>query len=311
MKRNVQHHIQLTAGAALFIGSALLFLLSGCETLVQVATEVGVESELITTNQAASIVRTSRAMAQTVESITPEQEYYIGRAVAATVLSRYPADPNRSLNLYLNELGQTLALHSDMPETFKGYHFMAVKSEEINAFAAPSGLILVTHGLLKCCGSESELAAVLAHEIGHVEQKHGLRAIRTGRITHALAVMTAETGNILGSEELSEVTQTFGESVSEITDTLINNGYSRELEYEADYRAATILSRAGYNPRALTSMLTRMGQRLGPHSGGFGKTHPTPSSRIRQINGKILRFPALQRDPPGRVSRFLAVSRFF
>ncbi len=75
-------------------------------------------------------------------------------------------------------LGQSLVIFSDRPETFGGYHFLLLDSNEINAFAAPGGLILVTRGMLQCCANEDELAAVLAHEIAHVEKKHGLTAIK-------------------------------------------------------------------------------------------------------------------------------------
>ena len=102
-------------------------------------------------------------------------------------------------------LGQSLAQFSERPETFGGYHFLALDSAEINAFAAPGGLILVTRGLLDCCQTEDELAAVLAHEIGHVEKQHGLRAIRTGRLNSALTILAVEAGKNLAGEQLAEV----------------------------------------------------------------------------------------------------------
>ena len=83
----------------------------------------------------------------------------------------------------------TLSKTSDLPETFGGYHFLILDSDEINAFAAPGGFIFVTRGLLRCCKHEDAAAAVLAHEIGHVELRHGLQAIKKSRITTALTTL--------------------------------------------------------------------------------------------------------------------------
>ena len=132
--------------------------------------------------------------------------YYIGRTVAATVLIKYRPQPDQNLNRYLNEMGQALAQFSTRPETFGGYHFLLLDSDEINAFAAPGGLILVTRGLVQCCRNEDQLAAVLAHEIGHVEKMHGLRAIRSGRLSSALTVLAVEAGKNLGGAQLAEIT---------------------------------------------------------------------------------------------------------
>lgn len=282
-------------------GSAalLLSLATGCETISAVATSatsittaVASDAGYITKETAGSINRATTAVVKTFEDITPEQEYYIGRSVAATLLATYPPDNNAALNQYVTLVGQTLALFSERPETFKGYRFQVVQSDEVNAFAAPGGLILISRGLIACCRNEDELAAVIAHEIGHVEKKHGLRAIRTGRLSSALTTLVTEAGNTLTGHQLQEVTAAFNESVNDITGTLINNGYSRSLEYEADQAAIRILMNAGYTPHAMISMLTRMKAQLGVHQGGFGKTHPSPDERILRISKALERVPA-------------------
>lgn len=291
---------------------------TGCESISELGpavselgTSVGVATGTLTQDQAQSINRTATAVSKTFEDITPKQEYYIGRSVAATVMTTYRPDNNAALNHSLNVIGQTLALYSDMPETFSGYHFIAIESEEVNAFAAPSGFIMVTHGLLKCCRNESELAAVLAHEIGHVEQKHGLRAIRRGRLNTALTTAAVEAGRSFTGAELADVTAAFEGSVKDITSTMVNNGYSRSLEYEADHRAAVILARAGYNPRALVSMLQLMKAQLARHPGGFSNTHPDPDDRIDRLSDSIQKWPAFAGDPAARRTRFAAAARYF
>jgi len=269
--------------------ASLMWMTTGCESinqLTELGTQIAVASGSISSNDAASINRTTRAVTKTFADITPEQEYYIGRTVAATVLGVYQPLPIAKLNAYVNVLGQTLAQFSNRPETFGGYHFLVLDSDDINAFAAPGGLILVTRGLIECCQTEDELASVLAHEIGHVEKLHGLRAIRTGRLNSALTILAVESAKTLAGDELAEVAQAFDESINEITTTLMNSGYSRKLEFEADAAAIQILRKSGYQPGALVAMLENMAQKWDPSRHDFSATHPPPADRIKQLKRK-------------------------
>lgn len=273
-------------------GAATVALLPGCSTVAEYGTMAGQAAGVLTQDQAQSINRTAVAVEKTYQDITPEQEYYIGRSVAATVLSAYKPYDVEGLNRYLNVVGQTLALYSDKPETFGGYHFLVLDSDEVNAFAAPGGLILVSRGLLRCCRSEDALAAVLAHEIGHVQGQHGLRAIKKGRLTSALTTLALEAGKNLAGQNLAEITRAFEGSVQDVTSTLMNSGYARALENEADASAVQILSRAGYDPRALVELLNEMKPRLAADARGFGKTHPSPDVRIQHVDGLLAGLPA-------------------
>ncbi|MDH5297681.1 MAG: M48 family metallopeptidase [Desulfobulbaceae bacterium] len=268
----------------------LLFLLAGiggCETAANVGASLAASTGVISYDTAQSLAKASVTMAKAFTDITPEQEYYIGRAVAATVLSRYRPHEAGRQTLYLNTLGQTLATASARPQTFGGYHFLILDTDEINAFAAPGGLIFVSRGLLRCCRSEDAVAAVLAHEIGHVQQKHGLQAIQKGRLTEALTAVAAAGAKEMGGPDLARLTTLFEESIKDVTATLINNGYSRELEREADTVAVTLLQRLGYDPHALADMLAVMEQRLPPGGPGFARTHPAPSERLASLEGAL------------------------
>jgi len=285
---------------------AVSFLAAGCATVAQYGTMAGSAAGVITPDQAASINRSAVAAEKSFQDITPEQEYYIGRSVTATVLERYKPYDQAALNQYLTILGQTLAQYSDKPETFGGYHFLVLETDEINAFAAPGGLILVSRGLLRCCRSEDALASVLAHEIGHVQNQHGLRAIKRGRLTSALTIFAVEAGKNLAGENLAEAAKAFEGSITDITSTLMNSGYARTLEYDADAAAVQILIRAGYNPQALIDMLTEMRQHLATDTRGFGKTHPSPADRIQQLRSLIGRAPSPP-APSARTARFEAM----
>ena len=265
----------------------LAAFVTGCSTVAEIGTAVGQASGMMTPEQAESIKRSAAAVEKTFQDITPEQEDYIGRSVAATVLKAYKVYDNREAIEYINVLGQTLALASDMPETFGGYHFAILDSDEINAFAAPGGLIMISKGMIRCCTTEDALAAVLAHEVGHVENQHGLKAIRKGRLTSALTILALEGAKQLGGENLAEVTKAFEGSISDITSTLMNSGYSRKTEFEADRSAVIVMGRVGYNPEALVSMLHEMKKNLKPGGLDFAKTHPDPDVRIAELRKQL------------------------
>jgi predicted Zn-dependent protease len=281
-------------------------LIGGCETLdtlTKVGTTVAVATGQISASQAESINKTSSAIGKAIfDKLTAENEYYIGRSVGATILKSYKPYDNAEANRYLNLMGQTLAASCDRPETFGGYHFLLIDTDEINAFAAPGGLIFVSRGLVKCCKDEDSLAAVLAHEVAHVQLMHGLKSIKASRFKDAAFTAGIEAGKNLGGEALAQFTTVFENTLNDITSTLVNSGYSRSTELEADAAAITIMKRLGYNPAGLRDMLTEMEKRLTP-SKGFGKTHPDPKIRIDRL-GAAIRTAGPVTQPAGRQVRF-------
>lgn len=265
----------------------LAFLpLSSCQTMesaTTLATAIGQGAGVITESQAESLRRTATAVVRSAEEFTPEQQYYIGRSVGAVVLAKYPAYDSSQADQYLNLLGQTLAAASDLPAIFGGYHFLVLNSEDINAFATPSGLIFVTRGLLRCCKNEDALAAVLAHEIGHIQLRHGMHAIAKARVTEALTTLATEGAKQLGSREVAALTETFGGAITDITNTLINSGYARSSEFAADRAAEALVKSVGYDPGGLVDMLAVMKKNLRAGGLDFAKTHPAPDDRIAEL----------------------------
>lgn len=287
----------------------LLPIVHGCQTMeavTGVGSDIAVATGAITSKQAESIKKGSRAAGKAFEEFTPENEYYIGRTIAANILSKYKAYQNMGPNQYINLVGQTVAQASDKPETFKGYHFLILDTDEINAFAAPGGLILVSRGLLRCCKSEDALASVLAHEVGHVQLGHGMGAIRGSRYTSLGKIAGVELAKNLGGEQLAQAAEIFDGTVGDIMVKMVDNGYQSSQEYDADNASVTILKRVGYNPTALKEMLQLMEKQLGSNSGGFGKTHPTPHDRLQNIEPLLKGF-ASGKDPGVRSARFSKV----
>ncbi|HSO18084.1 MAG TPA: M48 family metalloprotease, partial [Desulfosarcina sp.] len=307
-KRTRREFLQTAGKCALGLGAApaLSCLFSGCAEMGGVAaigSQIAASTGLINQQQAQSIARGATAMGKAFEDITPEQEYYIGRTIGAVILKKYPAYPDRRVNDYVNTLGQGLAMVSDMPETYAGSHFLVLDSDDINALSAPGGFVFITRGLLRCCTTEDAAAAVLAHEIGHVQFKHGLRAIKSSRLTEAFAIIGVESAKSLGGAELANLTSIFEDSIKDITHTLVDTGYARSLEYEADEAAVTIMKRIGYDPNALVEMLREMKKRLVPGRGDFFATHPEPESRIdeaQEIIGHYMKVTV----PKSRERRF-------
>lgn len=293
----------LVAAAGAFIVVPLLF--SGCSTLSQIGTTVGVQQGVISEDQAASINTTAQNVEKSFQDITPEQEYYIGRAVGAVILQRYKTYDNQRANDYLNLLGQSLALVSTRPVLYQGYRFQILDSDDVNALSTPSGLVFVTRGLLRLAKSEAEVAAVLAHEIGHIEDQHALKAIKTSRITSAFTAAGLTGAQMAANQDVGQLTAAFSGSINDITQTLVNTGYSRSAETEADNAGVQILERAGYDPRALVSILQAMRARVKPGGGvDFTRTHPLPADRITEVQKVIGNYSAPGYDTAVTSQRF-------
>lgn len=275
---------------------------TGCAQLSQGVAAVGQATGAINAEQAQSIIKVGEATGKAMESITPEQEYYVGRAVGATIVTQYGAVNNQAATDYINLVGQTIAAASDRPETFKGYHYLIMNSDDINAFAAPGGFIFVSRGMLKLCATEDELAAVLAHEVAHVQLKHAINAIDKSRLTQALMTTLAEAGKNLGGQQLKDLTAAFEGSINDITKKLVNSGYARSQERDADKVAVAIMPRVGYDPRALPIVLQRMNAKIKPET-GFGKTHPPPGDRIKDLQA-LVGTGAMAAAPAARQQRF-------
>ena len=234
---------------------------------------------------------------------TPENEYYIGRTISANILGKYDVYENAGATRYINLVGQSLALASDKPEVYAGYHFIILDTDEVNAFAAPGGFVMVTRGLLRCCKNEDCVAAVLAHEIGHMQLDHNMKAISGSRKTALFKVVGTEVAKHYAGEQLGQVVEVFEGTIGDIMSTLVDKGYARKQEYAADEAAIEIMKRVGYNPVALKDMLAEMTKALGHESGGFGKTHPKPSDRISELEADIKGFGPVQ-SPNARQVRF-------
>ncbi|MEA3372956.1 MAG: M48 family metalloprotease [Campylobacterota bacterium] len=283
----------------------LSVILGGCggvyESVIAPNLDLQLEKAGYSAEDRKAVERIGKSVARSMEEITPEQEYYVGRTIAANLLNRYQPYHNEAAGAYINKVGNLLTYKSDRPNTFGGYHFMILDSDEINAFAAPGGFIFVTRGMLRCADSEDAVAAILAHEIAHVTHKHGLKSIKDSRWTKVGTLLGVEATKRYSSEELATLVSTFEDSIDDVINTMVVNGYSREYEIEADKAALSMLEQVGYNPSALIDMLQLMNKRLQPDGQDFAKTHPDPSDRINEIRKS--RAPSVE-SPAVRQKRY-------
>ena len=223
--------------------------------------------------------------------MSENRELDIGREEHEKVITSMPIMEENELTAYVNEVGQRLVEASHRPDL--EFTFTVVDSPEINAFALPGGYIYINRGLLAYLNSEDELAAVLAHEIGHVTARHAIQQHARGRLGSTAAgvggfVAAVATGNIYIGSELAQLGSLWTQAGV--------SGFGREHELEADSLGAEYLYNAGYNPMAVIDVLSVLknqedfnvrvaGQRAGYH--GLFATHPRNDVRLQQAVAQV------------------------
>src|SRR5439155_14405560 len=180
--------------------------------------------------------------------MSEDQEIAIGQQQDADVRRQMGMYDDRGLQQYISDVGLRLARECERPHL--PWHFAIVDVPAINAFALPGGYVYVTRGLLPFLDDEAQLAGVLGHEIGHVTARHAAQQYSksTG----------AELGVLLGSIFVPEV-RPFG-SLAETGLGVLLLKYSRDDELQADSLSVPYASRGGWDPAAMSRMVTTLGR---------------------------------------------------
>jgi predicted Zn-dependent protease len=279
--------------------------LAGCTEVVKVGTSVGQGMGAISKEDKEKIDQMALETEKAARPMTEQEEYYLGRAVAATILGKYRVHNNESLTRYIDEIGQAVALASDRPLTYGGYHFVILDTDEVNALSCPGGIIFITRGIIKKTQNEEELAAILAHEVGHVNHKDGVRAIQRARWVQVATLLGSEAAKKVSGADLAKLVSVFEGSVNDVVTTLLVSGYSREQEGAADLSALTFLYRLGYDPQGLPDFLERLAKE---QSGGAGQgifaTHPGMTERVAKAESVIAENKWLRTTHAARDRRF-------
>jgi len=217
----------------------------------------------------------------TAKEFSEEDEIGLGQAATASFLGASPLHPDANLQRYVNRVGRWLALHSDRPDL--PWTFAVIETDTINAFAFPGGNVVVSSGLLKRLGSESELAGVLAHEIAHVSLRHGTtQASRTYLARTAVGVVDTVAGFGRGD---------FWRMAAAACSAGVNKFFlrsNRAAELQADAEGARLLAESGFDPRDMANFFERLDERGGNREqADAGSDHPDPASRVEAISKVI------------------------
>ena len=207
-----------------------------------------------------------------------EDEIRLGREITGNLLGASPLVNDPALQQYVNRVGRWVALQSERPDL--PWHFGVIESEDINAFAAPGGWVIVTRGLYRRLNNEAELAGVLGHEIGHVVKKHQLKLIQQQQ---ALNLGAGLLSGSLGKD--NQLLQKLIGSGAEI----FARGLDKEAEFEADRIGTVLAARAGYDPYGLAEVLQMLSQ-VGSNDGSVAllfKTHPLPEDRLAKLGEAV------------------------
>jgi predicted Zn-dependent protease len=181
---------------------------------------------------------------------------------------------NEDLQNYIDRIGQKIARVSQRPDL--EYHFVALQDESTNAIALPGGYVFVLRGMLKKLTSESQLAALLGHEIAHVVARDSMAALSR---QHAVDILMVAA--IAG--------QAPGEAVraASLTRLFLDLRYSREDERQADLAGLAYMTAAGYDPHGAAELIQILEDEHAIKQIEFFSTHPSPRNRRQYLTQEI------------------------
>ena len=190
-------------------------------------------------------------------------EVSMGADVDRSISQEYGLYQDPLLTRYIERVGRRLVPHTHRPNLV--YHFSVLDTPVINAFAAPGGYIYVTRGILALMNSEAEMAAVLGHELGHVNARHSMR-----QMSNAILLNTG----LLAASLINKKVARFA-GLASVGVQLLLLKYSRDDEYQADSLGVEYARKAGYNPGEVIDFFLSL-EKLGDMSGSarIGSTGP-------------------------------------
>ncbi|MCP5055766.1 MAG: M48 family metalloprotease [bacterium] len=231
-------------------------------------------------------------------TLTLKEEEQLGRELEREVRRDLRMFRDRVVNDYITDLGERL-LAAAGPQPFD-YTFSVVENEEINAFAMPAGAIYIHTETILAAGNMSELAGVMAHEIGHVVHRHTAenynRAKTTGWVHQAAVVGAGMAG---GSAAAGAANLLGGLSAMAFI-----NSYGRDAERESDAFAADLLPKASIHPEGTWTFFETLRSEEGAHVPAFLASHPSPEERLDSGRQRTLTAnlpPGLRVDDGGKL----------
>lgn len=218
------------------------------------------------------------AQAKEILLLSESKEIELGKQLDQEMEKHYGFCGNPGLVSYIDQIGQKIASQA-APRSFR-YVFKVLDDDSINAMALPGGYIYVTRGLLAVLNNEAELAAIIAHEVGHASCRHAAKQVTKARLFQLLSL--GALGLAVASPEARGYADAWFMASNEFF-TQILLGYGRENELEADEKGVRFTYQAGYDPRAISEFLRYLRtkeQLSGFNFQGFYITHPETAERI-------------------------------
>ncbi len=212
------------------------------------------------------------------KSPSKAEEIALGREITGNLLGAAPLVKDEALQKYVNSVGRWVASQSERPDL--PWHFGVIESDDLNAFSAPGGYVMVTKGLYRKMNNEAQLAGVLGHEIGHVVAKHQLKVLQKQQLLNIGASFLSKK---LGKDN-KIISKAIG-SGAEISARSLD----KDAEFEADRLGLSYATRSGYEPFGLTDVLQMLGQ-ANPNDNSVAllfKTHPKPDERLASLGDSI------------------------
>jgi predicted Zn-dependent protease len=220
-------------------------------------------------------------------TFTDEEEIALGRKAAEETDKQLPILVEPLLTAYLSALGQKVALFSRRPQIH--YSFKIVNTDEVNAFSLPGGYIYVDRSLFLFTANESELAGVLAHEIGHVVAYHSMNDVARRSLVDQ-GIYQLQKAGVLNDQQMVDMLQKFGGPML----LFVDRKFSREEESEADMLGMYNAERAGYDPQGLINFLARLSEFTGNPTlvESLMMNHPLPGERVKALRAELEQHPA-------------------
>ncbi|AYC32193.1 M48 family peptidase [Pseudomonas cavernae] len=223
--------------------------------------------------------------------VSPEQEHQLGRAWLSLLRGQVDQLHDPQLKDFVETSVFRLAETSQLQD--RRLEFVYINSPQLNAFAAPGGIVGVNGGIFLYAQSEAEYASVLAHELAHLSQRHFARGIEAQQRMQ-IPMMAAMLAGIIaaaagaGDAGIAAIASTQAAAIQE------QRRFSRQNEQEADRIGILNLEKAGYDPRAMPSMFERLMRqyRYDAKPPEFLLTHPVTESRIADTRNRAEQFPA-------------------
>jgi predicted Zn-dependent protease len=217
-----------------------------------------------------------------VNIISDDQEMQMGAEFAAQLENELQFIRDPEIVGYVDSLGQAIAAASERPDI--PYRFHVVDTDDVNAFAVPGGYLYVNRGLIEAADTESELAGVISHEIGHIVGRHSAR-----QMTQQIGI--AGVASLLLGENPGQLQQMVAGLVA--NGTLMS--YSRDMESEADRYGVNQMYRVGLDPMGLATFFDKLKAMSGGGSPSgletFFSTHPAPGDRAADVRSQLQQLP--------------------